>query len=201
MRKTLILAAAAAFLFGTGPAWAGNFSLFGSWLDTDDLDESVGGGVATSFALGMEALELELRATYFPDLTENLGDFIDDPGFDRENDIEAIPLDIGLKYTFNPQVAVNPYISGGGTYFILDADRGELDDEVGYYLAGGLEWFRPAGNWGWFAEALWRDAEGTVERDPDDLEDIGDIGDIQELLEDDLDIGGFGVNAGVIWRW
>lgn len=204
MKKTLILAAAAVFLFGTGPAWAGDFAIFGSYLDTEDLEETVGGGLKFGFPLGMEALELELRATYLPDLTEDFESFVEDPGEDPvvfENDVEAIPLDVGLKYTFTPRGNLNPYVAGGGTYFLLDAERGEIDDEVGYYLAGGLEWYRRAANWGWFAEAMWRDVEGTVERDPDDLGDVGDIGEIEDLLREELDVGGFGVNAGLVWRW
>jgi len=199
VKKILILNAVAVCLFATGPAWAGDFAVFGSYLDTEDLEDTVGGGVKAGFG---DRFQLELRATYLPDLTEDVSSFIDDPIDDPgpfTNDIEAIPLDVGFKANFGAGQPFNPYVGAGGTYFLLDAERGEVDDEVGFYVAGGLEFAREGGV-GFFAEAIYRDVEATVDHDPNDFCDLDDI-DFDEIDDRDLDEGGIGVNAGLIWRW
>jgi hypothetical protein len=197
MKKALILTAAALVAFGGTPAAASDFAVFGSYLDTEDLDTSVGGGIRAGFG---NRFQLDLRASYFPDLTEDLGELLEaDPR--RHNDIEAIPLDAGLKYNFGlDRRAVNPYLGGGLTYFLMDAERGEVDDEAGFYVAGGLELARRAGGVGFFAEVIYREVEATVERDPQDFDDIDDI-DFETFRKGDLDVGGIGVNAGLIWKF
>lgn len=200
MKKTTIWAAAAVFVMGTSPAFAADFAVFGSYLDTEDLEDTVGGGVKVGFG---DALQLELRGTYLPDLTEDFESFAADPGEDPgrfSNDIEAIPLDVGLKYSFGHDQPVNFYLGGGGTYFFLDAERGEIDDEAGFYGVGGIEFARATGGFGFFAEVIYRQVEATVDRDPEDFGDIDDI-DFTDLLERDLDVGGIGANAGIIWRF
>jgi hypothetical protein len=200
MKKALIFTAVAIFALGTGPAWAADFAVFGSYLDTEDLDQSVGGGVRAGFG---NRFQLDLRATYFPDLREDFESFVDDPGDDPgrfQNDVEAIPLEAGLKLNFNPEEGWNPYVGGGATYWFLDLERGEVDDEAGFYLAGGVEFARPTGGMGFFAEAIYRDVEATVNRDPDDFDDLDDV-DFEAIRQRDLDVGGIGVNAGLIWRF
>lgn len=201
MKKTMIWAAAAVFVLATAPAaHAGDFAIFGSYLDTEDLEETIGGGVKAGFG---GALQLELRGSYLPDLTEDFESFADDPGDDPgdfTNDIEAIPLDVGVKYNFGADQPLNFYVGGGGTYFLLDAERGEIDDEVGFYGVVGVEFARSVGGVGFFAEAIYREVEATVNRDVDDFDDLDDI-DFNDLLERDLDVGGIGANAGIIWRF
>ena len=200
MKKALILTAVAVVAFGSGPAWASDFALFGSYLDTEDLDQSVGGGVRAGFG---NRFQLDLRATYFPDLTEDFESFVDDPGTDPgrfQNDVEAIPVDVGLKLNFNPDEGWNPYVGGGATYWFLDTERGEIDDEAGFYLAGGIELARATGGVGFFGEVIYRDVEATVNRDPDDFDDLDDI-EFDAIRRRDLDVGGIGVNAGLIWRF
>lgn len=200
MKKALILTAVAVFVLGTAPAGAADFSVFGSYLDTGDVEDSVGGGVKAGFG---DRFQLELRATYFPDLTEDFESFVDDPGEDPgrfTNDIEAIPLDAGVKWNFGAAQQFNPYLGGGATYFLLDAERGEIDDEAGFYVSGGVEFTRPTGGMGFFAEAIYREVEATVERDPEDFEEIDDV-EFEEFRRADLDVGGIGVNAGLIWRF
>jgi len=200
MKKALILTAVAVVAFGTGPAWASDFALFGSYLDTEDLDQSVGGGVRAGFG---NRFQLDLRATYFPDLTEDFESFVDDPGTDPgrfQNDVEAIPVDVGLKLNFNPDEGWNPYVGGGATYWFLDTERGEIDDEAGFYLAGGIELARATGGVGFFGEVIYRDVEATVSRDPDAFDDLDDV-EFDAIRRRDLDVGGIGVNAGLIWRF
>lgn len=203
MHKTVFPILAFALILWSAPAAAGDFALFGSYADTEDLEETVGGGVKVGIDLGATPLQLDLRATYLPDLTEDFESFVDDPGDDPgpfTNDIEAIPLDVGVTYDFGPRTGVTPYLGGGGTYFLLDAERGELDDEAGFYVVGGLEVNRRGGGVGFFAEALYREVEATVDHEPGEFDEIDDI-DFQDLDERDLDVGGFGVNAGLIWSF
>lgn len=200
MRKTMIWAAAAVLLAATSPAFASDFAVFGSYHDTEDLEDTVGGGVKAGFG---EVWQLELRGTYLPDLTEDFESFADDPGDDPgdfTNDIEAIVLDVGVNYNFGSNNPVNFYLGGGGTYFLLDAEVGEVDDEAGFYGVGGVEFARSAGGFGFFAEVLYREVEATVDRDPEDFDDLDDV-DFSDLLERDLDVGGLGANAGIIWRF
>lgn len=190
--------------FAAAPAQAGSFSLYGAYLDTEDLAESVGGGATWGIPLGSDALELELRATYFPDLTENFSSFVDDPGDDPgsfTNDISAVPVDIGVVYNFGAGAPLNFYLGGGGSYYFLDAERGEVDDEFGFYGVGGVEWTRPGSGFGLFAEAIFRNIEGTVKNEPQDFDDLDDIEFDNNFLERDLDVGGFGINAGIVWRF
>lgn len=201
MKKTVILTAAALLVLAASPAWASDFSVFGAYQDTEDLEDTVGGGVKAGFG---DNLQLELRATYLPDLTENFSSFIHDPGVDPngfENDIKAIPVEAGVKYKFGlDQAAFAPYVGAGGSYYFLDAERGEIDDEAGFYVEGGLELGRPGSNFGFFAEAIYRDVQAKVTHDPDEFDEFDDV-DLAELRKRDLDVGGLGVNAGVTWRW
>ena len=119
MKKALIFTAVAIFALGTGPAWAADFADFGSHLDTEDLDQSVGGGVRAGFG---NRFQLDLRATYspiFPELREDFESFVDDPGTDPgrfQNDVEAIrqrDLDVGgigvnAGLIWNPDLPTQP---------------------------------------------------------------------------------------------
>lgn len=202
MRTTMIWAAAAVLLLAGSPAFASDFAVFGSYLDTEDLEDTVGGGVKAGFG---EVWQLELRATYLPDLTEDFASFADDPGDDPgafTNDIEAIPIDVGFNYNFGYDQPVNFYLGGGGSYIFIDPEVGEIDDEVGFYGVGGVEIARRNGGFGFFAEVIYREVEATVDRNENDfnLDDIDDI-DLNDFLKRDLDVGGLGANAGIIWRF
>ena len=202
MSKVTLPILAILLLVWSAPALAGDFSIFGSYLDTEDLEDTVGGGIKAGIDLGASPFQLDLRATYLPDLTEDFGDFVRDPGNDPPgaNDISAIPVDAGLLYDFNRGGTVNPYVGGGASYYFLDSDHGELSDEAGYYLVGGLELGRRNGGVGFFAEALYRNVQATVRHDPTEFDQIDDIN-FDQLRERDLDIGGLGLNAGLIWRF
>ncbi len=138
MKKALILAMLALLAVGTAPAWASDFSIFGSYLDTQDLNDTVGGGIKAGFPVGNPNWEIELRGTYLPDLTEDLSSFVNDKP-KTSSDITAYPFDAGVKFNFAPESGVNPYLGGGASYYFLSADRGQIDDEAGAYAVGGVE--------------------------------------------------------------
>jgi hypothetical protein len=193
------LAAVVTALALAAPASAGDISLFGAYWDTDAAGDAAGGGIGIGFPFN-ETLALELRATYFEELEddplENAFDS-DDPVF-QEAGIQATPIDVGLRINFGPaDSGFRPYIAGGGSYFLLDSDFGEISDEVGYYAALGAEIGDGEGAQ-FFVEGLWRKATAEIELDPDDLDDIDDL-EVQDHASFDVD--GLGLNLGARWKW
>ena len=139
-RKWITIAAlgAAFTLVGGAPAHATDFALFGSYWDTDVAGDAAGGGLAFGLPFN-EMLAVELRATYFEELTddplENIFDS-DDPVF-QEVGIQALPLEAGLRLSFAEGATFRPHVTGGVSYFLLDSDFGEISDEVGWFAALG----------------------------------------------------------------
>lgn len=187
------------------PASAGSFSLFGSYWDTDQLDEAGGGGIAAAFGITPDdRLELEFRASYYEELKSNEFDRILDQIADddrtpfQEVGVEITPLEAGLRFNFAPEAPLNFYIAGGGGYYLLDGSGGfEVDDEFGFYVGGGLMIGNPDGV-SFLAEVIWRKIEGSVSNDPDRLDDVDDL-DFNNQVDVDLD--GPAANVGIIWRF
>jgi Outer membrane protein beta-barrel domain len=197
--KTVLAFTALALVstLSTPAAHAGSFALYGAYWETDELAESAGVGARLGFSVAGDVVRFDLRAGYFPDLTEDFSTLIEDRRATGALEIEAIPLEAGIAVNLGGD-GVNPYLGAGVSYFRLDSNLGEISDEVGYYGVAGLEFGRKGGGIGFFVEAIYRSIEGTVEVDPEDFEEIPDI----EVVEDvDLDLSGFGVNAGFVWRW
>ena len=196
-RPFLALAALALLLaFAAAPATASSFSIFGSYWDTDALGETAGGGIQFGVPLGGQGLQLDFRGTYYPDLTEEFDDLVEgDDG--PEVEVESIPVDVGLTYHFG-RSAVRPYLGGGGTYYLLDIDRGELDDEFGWYGKGGIEFGSGPRGASFFVEAMYRSVEGSLDADPEDFDDIDDV-DFTDNV--DLDLTGFSASAGIVWHF
>jgi hypothetical protein len=160
-------------------ASAVDLGVFGSYWDTKDADQTYGAGAKLRLGL------IELRATYFKDVTAD----VEPEALDFE--ISALPLEAGLVFRFLKNAPFSPYVGGGGGYYILDTNRGEIDDEAGYYLVGGADIGR--GMVVFNIEAIYRNFEATVV-------DTGD--DFPELERDvHFDLGGIGVNAGVVFRF
>lgn len=182
MKKTILFAAAALALIA-GPAAATDFSLYGAYWNTQDLDEALGAGA--KLRLGRF---VELRGTYFSDVTADT----DPERFDFE--VSAIPLEAGLRFDFGDSESFTPYVGGGAGYYMLDTTEGEIDDEVGYYAVLGAEFARQQSGLGFMAEAIYRNMEATVTEDEDGFPD-----DIRDDVI--LQLDGLGVNAGIVWRF
>ncbi len=157
-----------------------DFSLYGSYWDTDELDASPGAGARLAFFQG---LQLELGAGYYTDLEEELG--ISLPGDDvfATPSLEVIPVELGLRYNFRTF-----YLGGGGAVYLLDADNGDPDDELGAYVRAGLQ-FKHL-----FLEASYHDVEATL--DNFEIDDDGGIDVIDGVA---FDLTGFIFNLG--WRF
>ena len=192
MKKALVVIAL--MLVATSPALASGFSVFGSYWDTSDVDETFGGGLGLSFPLGEAGLGLDLRATYYQELSDEPIDnlFDDDEAVFQEESLEVLPLEAGLRWSFNTDGTFNPWVGAGISYMLLDTTRSglEVDDETGFYVTFGSSFGDPDGM-NFFAEALYRSTEATVRSDdPDRIRD-----------EVSIDLDGLGLNAGIVWRW
>jgi hypothetical protein len=187
---------AASLLVAGAPALATDFTLYGSYWDTDVAGDAAGGGIGLGIPFN-EMLGLELRATYFEELSDDpFGNIFDsDETVFQERGIQALPLDAGLRLSFAPGATFRPHVIGGVSYFLLDSDFGEVGDEVGWFAGVGATIGDGTGT-EFFMEANYRKAEAEVEFDPEDLEDVDDI-DIGDNAKFDID--GVGVNIGVRW--
>lgn len=176
-----------ALALAAAPARAGDLALFGSYWSTDQAGDTFGGGARLGLSFA-PWLVLDLRGTYFADVTDDRGN--------RDLELSAVPLDAGLRLQFGSSGTV-PYIGAGATYYLLDSNRGEIDDEFGWYAVAGLALGPPKGV-AFFAEAIYRDVEGTVVTEPSDFEGLPDV-EFQERVA--VPLSGFGANAGIVFRW
>lgn len=197
MARKTIPAILVALVLGATPAFAGGLSVYGTYWNTDAADEAAGAGVRLGIPLG-RVVQLDLGATYYEELVDRpfdaLGD-VETPFV--ENGLQVIPVEAGLRLNFAESSRLNPYIGGGATYYFIDSDFGNVDDEAGWYARIGAEFGEPGGS-GFFAEAGYRGVEVTVENDPSDFDDFDDL-DFEE--QTDVDLSGAVVNAGYVWRW
>ena len=150
--KRLVMAASV-LLVGTGLAFGSGVGLFVSqWdPDVDHADSTTGGGA--KLTLG-DTIALELRGSYFDD-----------------DILTLIPADVGLA--LNIPLGDTPIalvLQGGGSWYFLDSDLGDVDDEAGWYAGGGVE-ITLADNIAVFAEAQYRSLDYTApDDDADDLD-------------------------------
>lgn len=185
MRKHLWLFALVALLAASPAAADNSFGLFGTFYDTEDVDSSAGGGIRTR--LGW----LDLRASFLNDLTR-------DTSPERlDFELQAVPLEAGLAFNFMENGAWSPYAGGGFSYMMLDSDEVEIKDEAGFYAVLGSD-FGMRENLNFMVEAIYRNMEARVDRDPRNLSGIDDI-----TLEEEstVELGGLGINAGLSWRF
>jgi hypothetical protein len=192
--RNLLIAASCLAAATLPPASAGDFSLMGSYWDTDVAGETAGGGVTLGLPLN-DTFAFELRATYFEQLNDDPFEAIfdsDDEVF-RDRGLQALPLEAGVRLSFLPGEVFRPYVGGGASYFMLDSDFGEVKDELGWYAALGATIGDNEGAQ-FFFEGVWRKASAQVEVDPDELDDIDDIDSDGRV---DFDLDGFGANVGV----
>ena len=177
--KALLLALAVAGLLAAVPASATDFTVGGAYWDTKDADQAL--GVYGKLGFGL----FELRGTYFSDVTA------DTNPEHRDFEVSAIPLEAGLKWDFARDERVNPYVGGGAGYYLLDTNRGDVNDEVGWYAVAGLDFPTRAG-FGINVEGIYRGMEATVDN-------LGDSTHIRDRV--DLNLDGFGLNAGIVWKF
>jgi hypothetical protein len=175
-----------------------DFTLMGSWWNTDIAGDAAGAGIAVGLPVN-DMFAFELRGFYYEELNDDPFEAIFDSDEEvfQDRGIQAIPLDGGVRFTFAPGSTFRPHIGAGATYFLLDSDFGNIADEFGWYASvGGTVGDGDGAEF--FFEGTWRKVSSQVEVDPDDLDDIDDI-DADD--DPDFDLDGFGVNVGVRWTF
>jgi hypothetical protein len=170
----LIVVIAAAFASAT-PSYAGSIGVYGSYWDGSDVGSSYGAGVRLGFDM-FDWMGLEFHGTYYADFEEE----IDSEDFE----LTALPVDGGLRFNLFGKSKFNLYLGAGVTYYFMDTNLGSVDDEFTYYGEVGIE--MGGDNTKFFAEALWRDLDTTVD-DPSGDEDVS--------------FSGVSLNAGLNWTW
>lgn len=180
-----IVATAVALALCTGASYAGGLGLYGSMWNPKDLDEGYGGGVKLKSDLG-DVVSIELRGTYYGDMSDDIGA--------NDVDVQVIPVELGLALNIPLGDALVLYAMGGAGYYFLDAEVNDqdvdLDDEVGWYAGGGIEITLGEGV-SLFAEGQYRAVEGQAKDDKaDDIDN-----------DFDIDLAGVAINAGLLLKW
>lgn len=185
MRRLLYAVAVLGLL--AAPAAATEFGVQGSYWNTKDAGQGYGGGIKVGWSI------IELRATYFNDITANEPTLFTPGQFDNGGQkfkIHAAPLEAGLKFNLTRDTAVNPYVGGGAAYYLLSTNRGKIKDEAGWYAVAGLDIPTHAG-FGVNVEGIYRGVKATVTNfEEADLSNRAN-----------LKLDGFGVNAGLVWHF
>jgi len=179
MRRVLMLTLVTCML--AAPASAGGFALFGSWYEANDRDNTA--GVGGRIEIG-DTWSFDLAATWYGDVKgppTNSGVAI--------TNFRMLPVDVGVGYRFRSTAAVTPFLGAGVSLFFLDVEPARIDNQVGWYVRGGLD-VRLTGNLYFIGEVFWREAEAEYKIDEGGFDD-----------RTDLDVGGFGANLGVVWRF
>ena len=142
---------------------AADFGVFGSYWNPKDGDAAFGGGGSIHLA----TFPLEMRATVFPSTSIQGG-----------GDTLLVPIDIGLAVNLTRSKKVDVYVGAGGSYYFIDADHGNPDNQFGWYALGRVE-VPVKGSMNVFGDVMYRGIE---------FEDI------------DADLSGVACSVGVIFR-
>ena len=198
LSRKLILPVLTLAVWSATPLRAAEFSLMGSYWNTDVAGDAAGGGVSLGLPVN-DSFAFELKGFYFEELNDDpfAAIFDSDDTVFQDRGIQVIPLDAGVRFTFASGSTFRPFIGGGASYFLLDSDFGEIADELGWYASLGATMGDGDGA-DFFFEGVWRKATAEVRVDPEDLDDIDDIN-AEDRVGFDLD--GFGVNVGVRWNF
>ncbi len=171
------------------PALATDFGLYGTYWDTKALNSTAGGGARLGFGSGV--VRFEVRASHFPDISENVNQLIDD-GTGRFKVRATVP-EAGLTFNLAPHQRFQPYLGAGASYYILDTNVFEIKDEIGYYGLVGFHVGRAEGGPAFFAEGMYRKVDATIANDDASNPDVnGKV---------DFDLSGVALNAGVLFRF
>lgn len=174
--KRIAIAIVVLLVAAAAPSFAGSFGVYGSYWDGSDVGTTAGAGVRIGFDF-FKWLEMEFHGTYYTNFEEEFesSDF----------ELTALPVDGGLRFNLLPEKKFNIYFGAGVTYYFMDTNLGQVDDEFTYYGDAGIEFGGEKTKF--FIEAVWRDLDTTVD-DPT----TGDP---------EVDFSGISGNVGVNWSW
>ncbi len=210
MRKTLLFVVTVVALLAasTSPAAAVDFGIFGSYWDSDDLGGAFGLGGRIWVDIN-DDLDFEVSAQWLEEFEDDSSLLEPTPlaAFASvKTKMEAIPVDLGLTYSFG-DAGQGFFIGGGGTWAFLDGEiefpggpvaaplsddtlvLDDIDDEFGWYAKLGYQ-----ARGGVFVDLLYRDLSATVAGLT--AETLAGTGIPPEI---DIDLSGFQVSLG--WRF
>lgn len=184
MKKILSLVIVVSLFAGS--AMAAGVGAFGSYWDSEDAGESYGYGVrlaSTSDPAGY----LEVRVSRF--------NKFEDKDTGEENDLDIIPIDLGITLSLTPAESLQFYMGGGGSYYMMESEVNtpagrrdvDIDDEWGWYGLLGIK-LELSQNLAIFGEGVYRQVEGSFPKD--ELEDPNS--------DVDFKLDGFGANVGLM---
>jgi hypothetical protein len=115
-------------LFVYRPLHAIDLYAFGSYTQIEDADGTWGGGLGIAIPLFTDYVRFDTRLF-----------FLDKANFDRDDELQLIPLDFGLQIHILPHEEINPYILGGLSWVYAEADRANVDSDFGGYIGAGVD--------------------------------------------------------------
>lgn len=177
MRKALLVIG---ILILAAPVWAGGgFSLFASYSEMSE--DASAPGVGARLSLGGQHWVGDLTWTWLQSQEDvhTIAGFVDK--------VQVIPTDFGVRYLFNTSGSFKPYIGAGATFFYNHLNAGNAENAFGGYAMLGFNLGRSRTRF--FAEAIYRYGNTDVEYRLNGAQTV--VG--------SMDVGGFGVNAGVAW--
>jgi len=126
----------------------------------------------------------------------NHGPGNDGPGSDYQTDLNVTFGDFAvggvLEYFQQGGSDNNAYVFGGGaSYILLDTNRGNIDNEAGWYAEAGAD-IKTDRGFGVMLEATYRSVDATVRENGTDTTFNDRV---------DLQLRGFGANAGLVWHF
>lgn len=179
MRKALLVLAICILAV---PAWAGGgYSLFGTWSEINEDGSALGAGMRLT--VGGNNWVGDLSWTWL----ENQDDVATIAGFTDK--LQVMPTDLGVRYLFNTQGSFKPYIGAGATFFYVNANDGNADNAWGGYAMLGFNLGKSQTRF--FAEAIYRYGSTDISYQQSSI----------DVISGSMDVGGFGVNAGVMWAF
>jgi hypothetical protein len=178
MRKALLVLGICIL---AAPAWAGGgFSLFGSYAQLSDDAEALGAGGRVT--LGGQNWVGDLSWTWYPSKSNV------DTIAGNTDKLQVVPTDFGARYLFNTSGSFRPYVGAGGTFFYNNLNTGDIDNSFGIYGLFGFNLGRHTTKF--FAEVIYRYGEADVTY-PNPANPVSGK----------MDVGGLGINAGLIWTF
>jgi len=182
------------FTLNTAISFAGGPGIYGTYIDTEDLEESYGAGAKLDINV-TQNLIIQARSAFY----DTLGQDMIIGTSEIQADLNIVPVEVGMTYDLTIADRVIPYIGGGLGWYILEADvvidgdaqSVNIDDELGYYLRGGLR-LDPGQNLSIFGEYQYRQVDTTL---PDDS--------FERRVRGEVDVGlsGSSINVGLMLRW
>jgi hypothetical protein len=161
-----------------GPAFAGGgVDLYGAYGEVVDGESEFGLGARLS--LGGVHWMVDAAATFFLEVEDTQ---IIDENPDLDDTFEYRSFDLGLRYLFYDGHKLRPYLGGGLSYASASATYLNVDGGIGAYALGGIRYGRTPGIT-FMAELIYRWAEVTAK--------------YSFVEEQDIDIGGLGLQVGI----